>query len=118
MDTKNLPPGPFMLEQSQTTSANGGFHLYVVDRDVRKIAALWGKHEERLAMGELIVNARDEAEAVTRGGPEAEDHKFVVTNNDTDRALAWISALYHDAKDGDQTAAMICREFHEANKDR
>jgi hypothetical protein len=57
---KKLPPGPFSLEQSQSTSANGRFHLYVTDANCRKIAALWGNHDERLALGELLIHARDQ----------------------------------------------------------
>jgi len=53
----SLPPKPYALLESAMASANGAFHLYVVDANGRKIAALWGKEEEKLALGKMIVEA-------------------------------------------------------------
>lgn len=52
-----LPPKPYTLLESATASANGAFHLYLVDAKGRKIAALWGTEKEKLALGEMIVEA-------------------------------------------------------------
>lgn len=51
------PPMPYALIESATASGNGAFHLYVVDARGRKIAALWGNADEKLALGEMIVKA-------------------------------------------------------------
>lgn len=51
------PPKPYALIESATESGNGSFHLYVVDANGRKIAALWGTAEEKIALGRLIVEA-------------------------------------------------------------
>lgn len=69
MDDKNLPPQPFNYE---TTYPVGKFrhplgngHVYLVDGNGRKIASLWGKPEEKIALAKMIVNARN-----TVGSPE------------------------------------------------
>ena len=53
----SLPPQPYALLESATATNNGAFHLYVVDAKGRKIAALWGTGEEKLALGKMIVEA-------------------------------------------------------------
>lgn len=58
IDKAKLPPGPYQLEASATFTNNGHGHLYLVDRHGRKIAALWGKDDEKQALGELIMDAR------------------------------------------------------------
>jgi hypothetical protein len=40
-----------------SASASGGGHIYLVDRDGRKIAAIWGKAEEKTATADLIIKA-------------------------------------------------------------
>jgi hypothetical protein len=40
-----------------SASASGGGHIYLVDRDGRKIAAIWGKAEEKAATADLIIAA-------------------------------------------------------------
>ena len=52
-------PGPWNLMSSSAPTANGAFHLYLVDRSERKIAALWGSEKEKLANGVLICDARN-----------------------------------------------------------
>ncbi len=50
---------PWNLLSSSAPSGNGSFHLYVVDASQRKIAALWGSEDEKLANGALICDARN-----------------------------------------------------------
>ena len=42
-------------------NASGGHHVYLVDANDRKIAALWGKAEEKMAAAELVVKLVNEA---------------------------------------------------------
>lgn len=49
-------PGPWDW-MAVGANASGGHHLYVIDSTRRKIAALWGKAEEKKANAELIVTA-------------------------------------------------------------
>jgi len=55
----NLPPGPYSFE---TITARGGDegngHVYILDATGRKIASIWGKGAEKLALAELIIHAR------------------------------------------------------------
>ena len=44
---------------SSAPSANGNFHLYLADASRRKIAALWGGNEEKLANGYLFSTAAE-----------------------------------------------------------
>lgn len=57
---EHLPPGPFSYETVRALSSTheGAGHVYLVDRDGRKIAALWGRPEEKLALADLIIKAR------------------------------------------------------------
>jgi hypothetical protein len=52
---ENLPPLPWNWVTSDSPSANGLFHIYLVDATGRKIAALWGKGDEKQALAEHIV---------------------------------------------------------------
>lgn len=56
-----LSPAPWRLQESRYASANGKAHLYIVDGNGRKIAALWGPQDEKLNNGiaicDLINNA-------------------------------------------------------------
>ena len=36
-------------------NASGGYHVYLTDANGRKIAAVWGKAEEKVAAADLIV---------------------------------------------------------------
>jgi hypothetical protein len=45
-------------------NASGGHHLYLVDADGRKIAAIWGKAGEKSHTAQLIVEAVNAAGAV------------------------------------------------------
>ena len=60
-DPKNLPPGPFEYETTAIPIASkhhGMGHVYIVDANGRKIASLWGKPDEKLALKDLILKAR------------------------------------------------------------
>ena len=56
-------PGPWSTEEVGA-NASGGFHLYVIDSQGRKIAALWGGAAEKCANGELITAAHDMRDAL------------------------------------------------------
>lgn len=42
---------------------SGGFHLYLLDADGRKIGVIWGKRDEKLHTAALIVEAVNALEA-------------------------------------------------------
>lgn len=50
-------PGPWNWVASDNPSANGGFHVYVVDANGRKIAAVWGKTGEKEATAHKMAAA-------------------------------------------------------------
>lgn len=54
MVTDNLPPLPLDWTSSATPSANGAFHVYLVDANGRKVGALWGTSPEKQAMAKAI----------------------------------------------------------------
>ena len=55
MDIKaEAAPRPWACEWSETFSNNGSYHLYLIDATGRKIAAIWGKPDEKRATAELI----------------------------------------------------------------
>lgn len=58
--TDHLPPGPY---QFLTTARDGDHlgvgHVYVTDATGRKIASCWGSPDEKLALADLIIKARD-----------------------------------------------------------
>lgn len=60
----DLPPRPWNWVTSDSPSGNGAFHAYLVDATGRKIAAIWGKGDEKQAMAEHIV-------ALVNGGADA-----------------------------------------------
>lgn len=49
--------GPWNWVASDAPSANGGFHCYVVDANGRKIAAVWGKTDEKAATAHMMAAA-------------------------------------------------------------
>lgn len=51
----DLPPLPWNWVSSDSPSGNGAFHIYLVDATGRKIAAIWGKGNEKQSMAERIV---------------------------------------------------------------
>lgn len=57
----DMPPGPFTYETiGPRTRSLGNGHVYILDANGRKIASMWGKPAEKLALAELICNARGE----------------------------------------------------------
>ena len=57
--TAALPAGPFHYETTAPFGAHDGKgHVYIVDATGRRIASLWGPADTKLAMAELIINAR------------------------------------------------------------
>lgn len=57
---QHLPKGPY----GYMTTAKKGDHdgkgtCHVIDGSGRKIAVLWGSPDEKLALAELIIDARD-----------------------------------------------------------
>ena len=50
-------PRPWSAAVSATTDNSDQFHLYLVDANGRKIAAIWGKGDEKRATAELILTA-------------------------------------------------------------
>ena len=55
----NLPPGPYSYEILSLVKAPDSGHVYILDAKGRKIAGMWGKHAEKLALAELICAASD-----------------------------------------------------------
>lgn len=51
-------PGPWDW-LARGANAGGGHHLYIIDATNRKIAALWGKAEEKEANAQLVAAAPD-----------------------------------------------------------
>ena len=58
----DLPPGPFSY---MVYGETGNGHMHIIDANGRKIAAVWGKPAEKIALAELIIKARDAAEPPT-----------------------------------------------------
>lgn len=54
-----MAPRPWRC-QTVGANASGGFHLYLVDANGRKIAALWGGADEKAANGEAICDLINE----------------------------------------------------------
>lgn len=48
---------PWRVQWSETFSMNGQGHIYLIDATGRKIAAIWGKAEEKADTAALIVRA-------------------------------------------------------------
>jgi len=55
-EIKDTPaPRPWNVEWSASFTANGVGHVYIVDATGRKIAAIWGKADEKGDTAALIV---------------------------------------------------------------
>lgn len=55
---KNLPPMPYSYATTaQPGDYHGHGHVYIVDANGRKIGALWGKPDEKMALADLILRA-------------------------------------------------------------
>lgn len=54
----DLPPGPFnFLTTALPGEHEGTGHVYLIDENQRKIASLWGRKEEKIALADLIIEA-------------------------------------------------------------
>ena len=58
-------PLPWKYQFTTVPNANGGVHLYLVDANGRRIAAIWGKHAEKLATAQLILDAVNPPDVAT-----------------------------------------------------
>lgn len=56
----DLPPLPWSFQTISTYEGKVGF-VYILDANGRKIASIWGKPSEKMAMAELICDASDAA---------------------------------------------------------
>lgn len=64
-DISKATPRPYALMESSTSDNRGAFHLYLIEEKTgRKIAAIWGKDEEKSATGALLVRAVNAHEAL------------------------------------------------------
>lgn len=52
-------PGPYSWESSGKPGGNGDFNYYLIDKDKRKIAAVWGKRGEKEATANLLMASHD-----------------------------------------------------------
>ena len=53
-----LPPGPYSyLSTAREGQHAGAAHVYIVDANGRKIACIWGRPDEKLALADLIIRA-------------------------------------------------------------
>lgn len=52
-------PAPWDFEASGKPGSNGDLNIYVVDKNKRKIAAVWGKREEKELTASLMISAPD-----------------------------------------------------------
>lgn len=75
----HLPAGPYqMLVTATINEHQGSRHVYVIDGTGRKIASIWGKQDEKLAIADLLISAR---EGVTQ-----------------DVIMAWIATMTDDQR--------------------
>jgi hypothetical protein len=63
MPTNSLPPLPWSYQTVGPANEPGNPFVYLLDANGRKIASLWGKPAEKLAVAELICDASDRAHA-------------------------------------------------------
>jgi hypothetical protein len=50
-------PRPWDWTWISVNNASGGGHIYITDANGRKIAAIWGKADEKQATADLIIKA-------------------------------------------------------------
>lgn len=75
MDATAPAPAPWDW-QTVSANASGGFHLYILDANDRKIAAVWGHAGEKLNTANLMRAAPDLREALHDLLVAAEKHIF------------------------------------------
>lgn len=52
-------PWPYSCEASGRPGSNGDHNLYLIDKNKRKIAAIWGKRGEKEATAALLMSSGD-----------------------------------------------------------
>ncbi len=63
----SLPPLPWSYQTNAAPGAHeGNGFVYLLDANGRKIASLWGKPAEKLAVAELVCDASDRAHAASQ----------------------------------------------------
>lgn len=56
----NLPPRPYTYETITAKGRpDGSGHVYIIDANGRKIASMWGKTEEKIALAKLICDTSE-----------------------------------------------------------
>lgn len=59
-DPKHLPQGPFGIVVTATKDQHlGAGHVYICDASGRKVASLWGPADQKIALADLIISARE-----------------------------------------------------------
>lgn len=59
----SLPTGPFEYTENRPADTKpGSGHVFLLDGNGRKIAAIWGKPEEKIALAQFIVASRSGAQ--------------------------------------------------------
>lgn len=52
----DLPPGPYQFETTAAPGKHHGMgHVYIIDANGRRIASIWGKPGEKVALADLII---------------------------------------------------------------
>jgi hypothetical protein len=70
----SLPPLPWSYQTNSPAGKHeGSGFVYLIDANGRKIAALWGNPEEKIASAQFIIEASDQAH-VTRARRAFTDH--------------------------------------------
>ena len=58
----HLPPGPYQyMVTAKPGDHDGNGHVYIIDANGRKIANIWGKPDEKMALAQLIIDAKGPA---------------------------------------------------------
>ncbi|MBX3579972.1 MAG: hypothetical protein KF723_22440 [Rhizobiaceae bacterium] len=67
-DHSKLPPGPWSWEDNAPADRPlGSGFVYILDANGRKIGTVWGRPEEKIAVADLIVEARDQVPSLLEG---------------------------------------------------
>ena len=72
LDLERAAPRPWN-SLAISTRSGGGFHLYLLDADGRKIGVIWGKRDEKVHTASLIVDAVNALEAAPSIDASIED---------------------------------------------
>lgn len=67
-------PAPWDFTASGKPGSNGDLNIYITDKTGRKIAAVWGKREEKELTACLMISAPDLLSAVKEAAEALEGH--------------------------------------------